>query len=146
MAAAVDDLQNWPLAPLRQPTSRWILDGNAVGLHLYYITYGVNTRLIQENRLHTGFFQFRCSSQLCNIIGDSYVVRVTGSAELASGEIYQMCDQDMQDRQQAGEMFWRKRAGDIAEQWEEIKVTFGCDVDNEADNWWVKWGLLRQQR
>jgi salicylate hydroxylase len=26
--------------------------------------------------------------------------------------------------------------------WEEIKYVFGYDAEDEADNWWVQWGLL----
>lgn len=30
-------------------------------------------------------------------------------------------------------------------EWEEIKVVFGYDAEDEADNWWVEWGLLRER-
>jgi len=30
-------------------------------------------------------------------------------------------------------------------QWEEIRTTFGYDCEDEADNWWVQWGLLRER-
>ncbi|KAF7375625.1 6-hydroxynicotinate 3-monooxygenase [Mycena sanguinolenta] len=30
-------------------------------------------------------------------------------------------------------------------EWAEIKTIFGYDCEDEADNWWVSWGLLRQR-
>lgn len=30
-------------------------------------------------------------------------------------------------------------------EWVEIKEVFGYDAEDEADNWWVKWGLLRER-
>lgn len=29
--------------------------------------------------------------------------------------------------------------------WEEYRTVFGYDCEDEADNWWVEWGLLRQR-
>lgn len=30
-------------------------------------------------------------------------------------------------------------------QWTEIKDIFGYDAEDEADNWWVQWGLLKER-
>ncbi|KAF7335442.1 6-hydroxynicotinate 3-monooxygenase [Mycena venus] len=30
-------------------------------------------------------------------------------------------------------------------EWTEIKTVFGYDAEDEADNWWVSWGLLKQR-
>ena len=30
-------------------------------------------------------------------------------------------------------------------EWVEIKEMFGYDAEDEADNWWVEWGLLRER-
>ncbi|KIK93780.1 hypothetical protein PAXRUDRAFT_828622 [Paxillus rubicundulus Ve08.2h10] len=35
--------------------------------------------------------------------------------------------------------------GAPAEQWEEIKELFGYEAEDQADDWWVKWGLLRER-
>jgi salicylate hydroxylase len=29
-----------------------------------------------------------------------------------------------------------------SERWEQVKFMFGYDCEDEADNWWVQWGLL----
>jgi salicylate hydroxylase len=29
-----------------------------------------------------------------------------------------------------------------SERWEQVKYMFGYDAEDEADNWWVQWGLL----
>ncbi|KAG6333033.1 hypothetical protein ID866_6057 [Astraeus odoratus] len=34
--------------------------------------------------------------------------------------------------------------GKPAEQWEQLKELFGYNAEDEADDWWVKWGLLRE--
>jgi salicylate hydroxylase len=34
---------------------------------------------------------------------------------------------------------------DESPEWAEIKTVFGYDAEDEADNWWVSWGLLRQR-
>jgi salicylate hydroxylase len=30
-------------------------------------------------------------------------------------------------------------------QWVEIKELFGYDAEDDADNWWMEWGLLRER-
>ena len=30
-------------------------------------------------------------------------------------------------------------------QWDENREIFGYDAEDEADNWWVQWGLLRER-
>lgn len=30
-------------------------------------------------------------------------------------------------------------------QWAEIKEVFGYDAEDDADNWWIEWGLLRER-
>jgi salicylate hydroxylase len=29
-----------------------------------------------------------------------------------------------------------------SERWEHVKFQFGYDAEDEADNWWVQWGML----
>ncbi|EIW63927.1 FAD/NAD-P-binding domain-containing protein [Trametes versicolor FP-101664 SS1] len=39
-------------------------------------------------------------------------------------------------------------AGDdsnATKQWEEMSVIFGYDCEDQADDWWVKWGILRER-
>jgi salicylate hydroxylase len=32
----------------------------------------------------------------------------------------------------------------MREEWEQISETFGYSAKEEAENWWVKWGVLRE--
>lgn len=34
---------------------------------------------------------------------------------------------------------------EAARQWEEMKRIYAYDCEDEADEWWVKWGLLRER-
>lgn len=31
------------------------------------------------------------------------------------------------------------------DQWEQVKELFGYDPEDQADDWWIKWGLLRER-
>jgi len=33
----------------------------------------------------------------------------------------------------------------MAEKWEQLKDLWGYDAEDEADNWWVQWGVLRER-
>ena len=35
--------------------------------------------------------------------------------------------------------------GEANSLWEEIRTIFGYDCEDEADDWWVQWGLLRER-
>lgn len=35
--------------------------------------------------------------------------------------------------------------GEEMPQWTEIKEVFGYDAEDDADNWWMEWGLLRER-
>ncbi|KAI0328274.1 FAD/NAD-P-binding domain-containing protein [Cubamyces sp. BRFM 1775] len=35
--------------------------------------------------------------------------------------------------------------GEVNSLWEEIRTIFGYDCEDEADDWWVQWGLLRER-
>lgn len=35
--------------------------------------------------------------------------------------------------------------GDINRQWEEVVTIFGYDCEDEADDWWMQWGILRER-
>ena len=32
-----------------------------------------------------------------------------------------------------------------SKQWEEVKKVYAYDCEDEADEWWVRWGLLRER-
>lgn len=31
------------------------------------------------------------------------------------------------------------------DQWEQVKELFGYDAEDHADDWWIKWGILRER-
>ena len=35
--------------------------------------------------------------------------------------------------------------GEASGAWDEIRTVFGYDCEDEADDWWVQWGLLRER-
>lgn len=35
--------------------------------------------------------------------------------------------------------------GEASGLWDEIRTMFGYDCEDEADDWWVQWGLLRER-
>ena len=35
--------------------------------------------------------------------------------------------------------------GEASGLWDEIREIFGYDCEDEADDWWVQWGLLRER-
>ncbi|KAI0640003.1 FAD/NAD(P)-binding domain-containing protein [Trametes polyzona] len=35
--------------------------------------------------------------------------------------------------------------GVAGKQWEEMEVIFGYDCEDQADDWWIKWGMLRER-
>ncbi|KAJ7034044.1 hypothetical protein C8F04DRAFT_1102899 [Mycena alexandri] len=58
----------------------------------------------------------------------------------------EMRDQGMMALAAAGTgLFDVAEGGEESPQWAEIKDIFGYDAEDEADNWWVSWGLLKQR-
>lgn len=65
---------------------------------------------------------------------------------LPPGEFQEYRDQTMRSKRDAG-LSALDAVGDLElnPQWEEIKSIFGYDAEDEADNWWNEWGLLRER-
>ena len=65
---------------------------------------------------------------------------------LPPGEFQQHRDQTMRAKRDAGGSVL-DAAGDLELNplWEQIKKVFGYDAEDEADNWWNDWGLLRER-
>ncbi|KAJ7035284.1 hypothetical protein C8F04DRAFT_535171 [Mycena alexandri] len=58
----------------------------------------------------------------------------------------EMRDQGMMALAATGtNLFDVAEGGEESPEWEEIKTVFGYDAEDEADNWWVSWGLLKQR-
>ncbi|KAG1852791.1 hypothetical protein DFJ58DRAFT_790611 [Suillus subalutaceus] len=62
---------------------------------------------------------------------------------LPAGPQQEQRDQDMRAKTAQGESVFG--GGEASEQWEQLKELWGYDAEDEADDWWVKWGLLRER-
>ncbi|KAI6112191.1 hypothetical protein EV401DRAFT_2058917 [Pisolithus croceorrhizus] len=54
-------------------------------------------------------------------------------------------DSAMRERRARGLSVFSSGGGKLTEQWDQIKELFGYNAEDEADDWWVKWGLLRER-
>ncbi|KAF8997129.1 hypothetical protein BDZ89DRAFT_1083842 [Hymenopellis radicata] len=84
--------------------------------------------------------QPRCASVYAKEVGIvQYMV-------VPPGDFQQMRDDSMRAKRDAG-MGILEAVGDLEEppEWAEIKEVFGYDAEDDADNWWVEWGLLRER-
>ncbi|KAJ6489048.1 hypothetical protein C8R45DRAFT_993497 [Mycena sanguinolenta] len=55
-------------------------------------------------------------------------------------------DQAMIEKSKADtDLFVFTEGEEESAEWNEIKTIFGYDCEDEADNWWVSWGLLKQR-
>lgn len=63
------------------------------------------------------------------------------------GEVQQGRDDFMRAQRDAGRSPLAPAGADEEElpEWTEIKDVFGYDAEDDADNWWVEWGLLRER-
>lgn len=84
--------------------------------------------------------QPRCASVLQKEFGDIRFM------SLPPGEFQQMRDDTMRAKRDAG-LGALEATDDLGEspEWEQIKEVFAYDAEDEADNWWHKWGLLRER-
>lgn len=65
---------------------------------------------------------------------------------LSPGEHQEQRDNSMRAKRDAG-IGVLQASSELEEspEWAEIKEIFGYDAEDEADNWWVAWGLLRER-
>jgi salicylate hydroxylase len=70
------------------------------------------------------------------------------------GNLYFMALPDGEQQEQRNAAFREKYVRGLSplgndssasEEWEMIKELFGYDAEDEADNWWTQWGLLRER-
>lgn len=71
------------------------------------------------------------------------------------GNIFYMTMEDCEDTRQRdasmramaanGKNVLEGLGGDVNRLWDEIRTIFGYDCEDEADNWWVEWGMLRER-
>ncbi|KAM5538702.1 hypothetical protein V8D89_007731 [Ganoderma adspersum] len=62
----------------------------------------------------------------------------------AAGEMAAARDAGMRAKAAAGKNVL-EGDGDAESIWEEYRVVFGYDCEDEADDWWVQWGMLRER-
>ncbi|KAJ7239371.1 hypothetical protein B0H12DRAFT_80060 [Mycena haematopus] len=84
--------------------------------------------------------QSRCESVLASETG---IIRYMGMPNCPEQE---MRDQAMIAKSEANtDLFVVSEGEEESPEWVEIKTVFGYDAEDEADNWWVSWGLLKQR-
>lgn len=84
--------------------------------------------------------QPRCSKVLRKEIND--IAFMT----MPPGEIQQYRDTVMRTKRDAGlDVLDAGEGVEETPEWAEIKEVFGYDAEDEADNWWMEWGLLRER-
>ncbi|CAL1715857.1 unnamed protein product [Somion occarium] len=54
-------------------------------------------------------------------------------------------DEDMREKYLSGRKDLRVGDDVAAKQWEELRTVYAYDCEDEADNWWIEWGLLRER-
>lgn len=62
---------------------------------------------------------------------------------MPAGPQQEQRDQDMRAKTAQGENVFG--GGEASEQWDQLRELCCYDAEDEADDWWVKWGLLRER-
>lgn len=61
-------------------------------------------------------------------------------------EFQKMRDDSMRAKRDAGlNALESTEESEETPEWTEIKDIFGYDAEDEADNWWMEWGMLRER-
>ncbi|KAG5640234.1 hypothetical protein DXG03_009737 [Asterophora parasitica] len=84
--------------------------------------------------------QPRCNSVMQKEVGMMWYLT------MPEGEQQRMRDETMRAKHDAG--LGVLQASDESEEspeWVEVKEVFAYDAEDEADNWWVEWGMLRER-
>ncbi|KAG6915954.1 hypothetical protein DXG01_009176 [Tephrocybe rancida] len=84
--------------------------------------------------------QPRCAAVCTKEFGDIYFM------SMPPGEHQEGRDAHFRGRRDRGlNVLDADSAEEETPQWTEIKEVFGYDAEDEADNWWQEWGLLRER-
>ncbi|THH13127.1 hypothetical protein EW146_g7059 [Bondarzewia mesenterica] len=84
--------------------------------------------------------QARCSKNRVQDMANIYFMT------LPEGEQTELRDATMREKHDRGLNVLDTDEDDgNSAQWDEIREIFGYDAEDEADNWWVQWGLLRER-
>jgi salicylate hydroxylase len=84
--------------------------------------------------------QPRCAAVYKKELGD------VGFMTLPPCDFKDMRDNALRTKRDAGISVLNAGEGEEeTQEWTEIKDIFGYDAEDEADNWWIEWGLLRER-
>ncbi len=64
---------------------------------------------------------------------------------LEDGEDSRQRDKSMRAMAAKGTNVLEGLNGDVSRLWDEIRTIFGYDCEDEADDWWMQWGMLRER-
>ncbi|KAG2147794.1 uncharacterized protein EDB93DRAFT_1146710 [Suillus bovinus] len=62
---------------------------------------------------------------------------------MPAGPQQEQRDREMRAKTAQGESIFG--GGEASEQWDQLKELLAYDAEDQADDWWVKWGLLRER-
>ncbi|TFK50180.1 FAD/NAD(P)-binding domain-containing protein [Heliocybe sulcata] len=120
------------------------IQGSAMGVEDAAVLAKLFSHLRSEDQIRNFLYAFqdlrqkRCSDVLKQEMGNLLFMT------MPPGSMQEARDQSMTQKHEAGLNVLGSDADGATEQWEEIKEIFGYEAEDEADNWWVKWGLLRE--
>ncbi|GLB44757.1 putative FAD binding domain containing protein [Lyophyllum shimeji] len=80
----------------------------------------------------------RCTAVLKKEFGDIFFMT------LPPGEMQEGRDAHFRAKRDAGESVLAGGEGETVEEWSEMKDIFGYDAEDEADDWWQEWGVLKE--
>ncbi|KAF8872574.1 hypothetical protein BD779DRAFT_331964 [Infundibulicybe gibba] len=128
-----------PLPPGSIQESAMIVEDGAVLAKLF-------SHLRSEDQIASFLWAFedlrkpRCDMVHKKELGDIYFMT------MGPGEVQEYRDSSMRAKRDAG--LSPLSASDELEEtpeWSQMKEVFGYDAEDEADNWWIQWGLLRER-
>ncbi|EIW57924.1 FAD/NAD-P-binding domain-containing protein [Trametes versicolor FP-101664 SS1] len=149
---AHEDLEDWvedegrlvligdaahPFAPGTIQATAMAVEDGAVLAKLF-------SHLSEERQIESFLYAFqelrqpRARSVAAGEFGAAFFMTATG--ELAAGR-----DAAMRAQYEAGANALEGEGDEANAAWEEIRTIFGYDCEDEADDWWVQWGLLRER-
>ncbi|KAH7906813.1 hypothetical protein BJ138DRAFT_1161696 [Hygrophoropsis aurantiaca] len=117
------------------------IQGAALAVEDAAVLAKIFSHLISEDQIPSFLYAFqdlregRCASVIASEQGNLSFQMMPKSPQ------QEQRDQHMRAKFDAGES--PLAGGDAMEQWEMLKELFGYDAEDEADDWWVKWGVLR---
>ncbi|KZT09779.1 FAD/NAD(P)-binding domain-containing protein [Laetiporus sulphureus 93-53] len=151
-----EDLEDWVddsghlllVGQAAHPIAPGAIQGAAMALE----DAAVLAKLFSHLTRHEQIESFLCAFQdirqkRCEVARQSEV-GLLALVTMEDGPEQEARDKTMQTRYRAGKNVFDSEDGENgveSEQWVEIRTIFGYDCEDEADNWWVQWGQLRER-